>query len=180
MQFASGAQTYDKKQMGIHIMVAGLALQVLSLLVLMILCADFARSVFTSPKSKDPMFSTMRSSSKFKAFLWCKFFFSIIHKDQGRYVIKGLGFATLCIFIRSAFRVAELSLGFGRKLANGQVTFMVLEGGMVTTAIIILTVCHTGLTFGRTNWEQASWSIFRKKDKILNEKPDPVPPAASV
>jgi hypothetical protein len=61
-----------------------------------------------------------------------------MHKDQGRYVIKGLGFATLFIFIRSAFRIAELPQGFGRKVANDQVTFMVLEGGMVTLLLLFL------------------------------------------
>ena len=30
----------------------------------------------------------------------------------------GLNLATLCILIRSCFRVAELSHGFGSKLAN--------------------------------------------------------------
>jgi hypothetical protein len=52
--------------------------------------------------------------------------------------------------------VAELSQGFGGKLSNDRATFTVLERGMIAAAIILLTVCHTGLTFGRTNWEQAS------------------------
>ena len=38
---ASGALTYDIKQSGIHIMVAGLAFQVVSLVVFLILFADF-------------------------------------------------------------------------------------------------------------------------------------------
>lgn len=68
---ASGALTYDVKQSGIHIMVAGLALQVVSLVVFMILCADFIHSVRKSPDLKDPPLQNIRSSRKFRAFLWC-------------------------------------------------------------------------------------------------------------
>ncbi len=70
---ASGAQTYDAKQIGVHIMVAGLVLQVLSLLVFICLCTDFAYSVKRSPDLKDPLFQNFRSLRKFKAFLWCMF-----------------------------------------------------------------------------------------------------------
>jgi hypothetical protein len=70
---ASGADTYEKKQHGIHIMVAGLAFQVASLVIFMLLCADFARAVRAGPRSTEPMFFTLRSSLRFKAFLWCKF-----------------------------------------------------------------------------------------------------------
>lgn len=67
-----------------------------------------------------------------------------------------LGLATLTIFIRSCFRVAELSQGFNGKLANDQVTFMVLEGMMVSIACIALTVAHPGLIFGK------SWGLSGK------------------
>ena len=57
--------------------------------------------------------------------------------------------ATITIFVRSCFRVAELSGGFGGHLANDQVTFMVLEGGMVAVAALALTVAHPAFVFGR-------------------------------
>jgi len=74
---ASGAVTYDTKQTGIHVMVAGLALQVVSLVVFMILCADFVYSVHKSPELKDPLLQKLRSSRKFIAFLWCTYLFLI-------------------------------------------------------------------------------------------------------
>ena len=41
----SRAEIHFKKQVGIHVMVSGLALQVISLLVFMILCGDFVIAV---------------------------------------------------------------------------------------------------------------------------------------
>lgn len=74
----------------------------------------------------------------------------------------GLGFTTLLILIRSSFRVAELSEGFGSALANNEVTFMILEGGMVASAVILLTAMHPGLVFARKGWKEAGWSFSGK------------------
>jgi hypothetical protein len=67
----------------------------------------------------------------------------------------GLGFTTLFFLIRSSFRVAELSEGFGSALANNEVMFMVLEGGMVASAVILLTKMPPGLVFAREGWKEA-------------------------
>lgn len=67
---ASGALTYEAKQVGIHVMVAGLALQVVSLLVFIMLCADFGYSVHRSTSLKEPMLENFRASRKFRIFLW--------------------------------------------------------------------------------------------------------------
>ena len=61
-----------------------------------------------------------------------------------------LGLATLTIYIRSCFRVAELQGGFNGTLANEEVPFMILEGAMVVIAAISLTVAHPGLIFGKS------------------------------
>ena len=68
--------------------------------------------------------------------------------------------ATLTIFIRSCFRVAELQQGFDGKLANQQVSFMILEGAMTAIASIALTVAHPGLLFG------AFWNLTRAREAI--------------
>jgi hypothetical protein len=65
---ASGAPTYDAKQVGIHIMVAGLALQVISLVFFLILCADFVHSVHKSPGLKDPLFKALGQLKNFDHF----------------------------------------------------------------------------------------------------------------
>jgi hypothetical protein len=52
--------------------------------------------------------------------------------------------ATIFIFIRSYFRVAELSGGFDSALANDQITFMVLEGAMIVSVSHCLALFHRG------------------------------------
>ena len=66
-----------------------------------------------------------------------------------RYLEKALIVAVVTIFIRSCFRVAELNGGFGGRLANNEVTYMILEGAMVAVAALAMTVVHPGFVFGR-------------------------------
>lgn len=62
-------------------------------------------------------------------------------------MFPALAFTTLFILIRSCFRVAELSGGFGSALANNEITFMILEGGMIVSATLALTIFHPGRAF---------------------------------
>ena len=67
-------------------------------------------------------------------------------------------FATVFIFIRSCFRVAELSGGFGSALANDQITFMILEGAMIVSACLCLTLFHPGRAFAG-GWKSAGYTM---------------------
>ena len=73
----------------------------------------------------------------------------------------GLTSSTSAIFIRSCFRVAELQGGFGGKLANQEVTFMLLEGAMVAISAMALTVAHPGFVFRRY------WKLKRAEEAFL-------------
>jgi hypothetical protein len=141
---ASGATTSSQDKMGINIMVAGVGWQVGSLGIFAILCAEFAWRVHRSSESqRNPNFTLLRNTFRFQGFLWT------------------LGLATLAIFVRSVFRCAELQGGFHGKLANQQITFMILEGAMIVSAVLLLTIFHPGLAFmGR--WHDAAWSLGRK------------------
>ena len=76
-------------------------------------------------------------------------------------IILALAVSTVAIFIRSVYRVVELSGGFGGALANDQATFMVLEGPMVIIAVLAMTFFHPGFSFGG-NWGAAGWSLRGK------------------
>lgn len=83
---------------GDHIMVAGLAFQVLTLAVFICLCIDFTFRTLKRMKTMgdtalDPTHARLRASVMFRSF------------------VVALAFATLCIFIRSVYRVAELNEG---------------------------------------------------------------------
>jgi len=131
---------------GRYIMIAGLSFQVVSLLVFMILWVDFILAVRRAGGSSasDPKFRDIRASPRFKAFQYA------------------LWVATILIFIRSVYRVAELQGGFGGKIANDQTVFMIFEGPMIIVATLILTVLHPGFAFSG-KWHTAAWSLRGRK-----------------
>lgn len=139
------APTGDKATMdtGINIMIAGLSMQVASLAVFIALCTDFWNRVRTSPvrvESGDKELVALRAGMRWRAFLFA------------------MAAATITIFIRSIFRVAELSGGFNGALANNQIAFMVLEGAMLVIACTSLTALHPGPCFAG-NWDRGNWSF---------------------
>jgi hypothetical protein len=79
--------------------------------------------------SLDPKFSSLRSSIKFRGYL------------------AALSIATFCIFIRSVYRVAELSEGWTGYLIKQQGLFIGLEGVMVIVAVLALTFFHPAFCF---------------------------------
>ena len=50
-----------------------------------------------------------------------------------------------------------MSGGFGGKLANQEVSFMILEGAMIVVACISLTALHPGIVFEKC-WEKMRFS----------------------
>jgi hypothetical protein len=73
-----------------------------------------------------------------------------------------IAISTVAILIRCSFRVAELSGGFGGSLANNQVSFMILDGAMMVTVIILLTTAHPGLILG-SMWQAGGFRLGRAK-----------------
>jgi hypothetical protein len=153
-------------------MLAGLSCQVASLILFTACCAEFAfryycsartpRSPYrvgapplpprpagtptppSSIRSGAPLTNTLPQTPLFHSFL------------------VGLCIATLTIFIRSCFRVAELSGGFHGPLTNNQVSFMVLEGGMVAMACLALTILHPGVCF-QGEWRAVNFKVGKQK-----------------
>jgi len=78
--------------------------------------------------------------------------------------------ATIFILTRSCFRVAELAKGFGGKLANQQVPFMILEGAMIVLATVAMTIYHPGHAFG-DKWDDAGWSWNKGSGKDVESTP---------
>ncbi|GLA75071.1 hypothetical protein AtubIFM55763_006333 [Aspergillus tubingensis] len=187
LQAAGGAITTSDSasevQDGINIMIAGLSSQVASLTLYIVICLDYAFRIYRlsarnpSPPSSssnmfrmanhskhesesqdlvspsrdlvtlNPDFASLRASKRWKAFLFCQ------------------GLAVVCIYIRSCFRVAELCGGFSSHLANDQTTFMVLEGAMISIAVIAMSSWgHPGVGFhGR--WDALNYPMFQRKRK---------------
>lgn len=116
-------------------MQAGLAFQVLTLLVFIILSVDFAVKTLRrykalgSDNAFDAAHDGLRKSRRFRWFL------------------VALSFATLCIFTRSVYRVAELSEGWGGHLIKTQKYFIGLESAIVSAGILALNAFHPSFCF---------------------------------
>ncbi|KAF2181845.1 RTA1-domain-containing protein [Zopfia rhizophila CBS 207.26] len=132
------ATAKDKKgsKLGTDVMVAGLVSQVISMVFFMVLWADFALRVRRSrlsgalARTQPPLYDQLRATRKFTLFQW------------------SLVIATVLIFIRSVYRVAELQEGFSGHLANDEATFMIFEGPMIILAVAAMTWFHPGRVFG--------------------------------
>ncbi|KAJ7212803.1 RTA1 like protein-domain-containing protein [Mycena rebaudengoi] len=57
-------------------------------------------------------------------------------------LVYALAFNTACLFIRAVYRVIELSDGWSGRIITTQVYFNVLDGTMITLAILTLNVAH--------------------------------------
>lgn len=75
----STANTRKASDAGVHIMVAGLALQVFSLVLFMVLCMEFAWCVRRTRDGKDERFEDVRRTGAFRVFKYgqCKMTFSL-------------------------------------------------------------------------------------------------------
>jgi len=121
---------------GDDIMIAGLAFQVFTLLVFMLCSLDFTlttvrrhRKLGAAALNQDDRARRVRGSFIFKGFL------------------GALGLATVCIFWRSVFRVAELSDGWTGELMGRQDLFIGFEGVMVVVAALSLNIFHPAICF---------------------------------
>lgn len=166
---ASVASHQDKSpNTGDHIMVAGLAFQVVTLLMFQLLCLDFMIKTLKRMRTMgeaalDPKHAVLRGSTKFRAFL------------------VALGLATFCIFIRSIYRVAELSEGWTGALIENQHLFIGFEGAMVVVAVLVLNIFHPGYCFREGYVQKKYKNLFRKKGRsrrrsadVRDEKASPV------
>ncbi|RDW63665.1 hypothetical protein BP6252_11210 [Coleophoma cylindrospora] len=138
---------------GVHVMIAGLAFQVLSLLIFSLLCGEYAWRVQKQADRQGTKYEYLTQTKKFYLFLWGTS--HPIFPPLGRssrvladlYFALALGFATVFIIIRSAYRLAELHSGFSGALANNEVLLMVFDGAAIVLACIALTGFHAGMAF---------------------------------
>lgn len=169
---SAASHTNKNPAVGDHIMVAGLAFQVITLFVFICLSADFAiRTINRYRKlgatdAFDQAHANLRKSKRFQGFL------------------LALAFSTLCIFTRSVYRVAELSEGWTGHLIETQKYFIGLEGAIVSTAVLALNLFHPGFCFREGDANARKAFGFGKKTKsdefAVEEKTDSSDKAAPV
>jgi hypothetical protein len=138
-------------------MVAGLAFQVFTLLIFIILCIDFAMRTMKRHKNlgeqafdQNPILIQVRGSLKFKGF------------------VVALTLATICIFWRSVYRVAELGEGWTGHLIKQQGLFIGFEGVMVIVACLALNIFNPAFAFKEAM--EGLGGLGSKKRMAKNEK----------
>ena len=103
----------DLKRTGIDIMIAGLVSQVFTLSIFAGLCVDFAMQVKKNRRLLPPARQALISLWRFK------------------FVTGAMAFAFLCIQTRCAYRVAELSQGWGSELMRKEDDFIIMDSMFV-------------------------------------------------
>lgn len=109
-------------------MLAGLGFQVFTLALFMLLCGEYAVRVART-SALNTSHAKLRASKKFRGFL------------------AALGLSTACIMVRSVYRVIELAQGWNGALIKDETLFFVLEGVMVTVAVLVFGPLHPGWCF---------------------------------
>ena len=115
-------------------MVAGLAFQVATVTGFILAAADFALRCYRHHRTSGTLSSSsaadeeelvaVRSSRRFHAFL------------------ASIALAALCILVRSAFRVAELSRGWDGPVMAREDLFIAFEGVLIAVAVLALVLVH--------------------------------------
>src|SRR5690606_27482864 len=91
---------------------------------------------------------------------------------QRRVFLVGLAVATLCVLVRSVFRVAELWEGWDGKLMRSEGTFIALEGVVLVVAVACLAFISPGWGFKDGHvWKFGDVSLRKFKKKGAKGSP---------
>ena len=132
---SSSANNGKNPQTGVNISIAGLAFQVATLSIFVLLMADY---FFRYARGYDRNTARSLWTSRFQIFLGF------------------LGFAIVLIFIRCAYRINELQAGYGGASFHIEGTFIGLESVMITLAVFSLNIAHPGPVFPPENMGAAT------------------------
>lgn len=143
---------------GTHIFVAGLAIQVFSMLVFILLWFHFLYQIYIKTriehaKKNKFSWSLLKTSQQEIDYLYRQKYshMRIPSRISFHYFNLALTTAVLTIFTRCVYRLAELSEGWSGNLISHEWYFISLDAIMMTIACVVLTIFHPGFAFqGRT------------------------------
>lgn len=138
-------------QTAVDVAIAGLSFQVFTLCVFISLCIEFTIRYIRAQRDqqrKTPL------PTRFKVFVAC------------------LSLAIICILIRCAYRIDELSDGYDGPLIHNEPLFIGLEGVMIVLAVYSLVIAHPGPIFGRSDANTYETDVTATSD-AFTEKAEP-------
>lgn len=142
------ATTEASQDSSTDILIAGLALQAASLAGFLCAAADVWRRVRKSgegERNQDAMLVELRAMRRWRAFL------------------VAVSVAAILVFVRTIYRVVELSGGFRGALANEEIPFMILEGPMIIIATVLLTIWHPGVVYRGGYWQASAFPLWKSE-----------------
>ena len=128
---------------GLQLMVAGLSLQVVSLLIFQTVWYIFLVRVYNSNK--------VYGDAQF-----CEQYHNVRERKYIYYFLATFSWALLYIFIRTIYRLVEMSNGLTSKLATREIYFNVLDGMMIALACFCITLLPPHFVFGDNNAKKAN------------------------
>ena len=163
---ASALSVYEDTADGSHIMVGGLAFQVFTIALFQLFWYHFLYKVYKSYKAYgdagfNPNFTHIRERNLLVPFICV------------------VSFAVILIFVRSIYRLIELSDGWSSKLAVDEIYFMILEALMVSLASCVISILSPGIAYGRHSHiyidksPKATFGSFSKMGKKSKNDIDP-------
>lgn len=127
-------------QLGRRLTTAGLVFQLVTMIVFMVMIVSFLWKIHYMRDKTGLAFVSKYSDLR--------------QKTQFKYYPLIIIAASLLIFIRSAFRLAEFTQARDGDLQDKEYYFLVLDALMVTMAIILLNVFHPGRVVGNVRIKQ--------------------------
>lgn len=151
------ADGQHKIQQGVNVLIAGLVLQLASIIVFFGAYLLFMRQVVQPRNFLDPRFSDIYLSAKFKTSLLCTSASQVrphLHLKINlqrliSILLKGTQIALALVLVRTVARIAQLSSGMGSTLSQSQVYIPVLDGALILSAVMFITAIPPGPAFGR-------------------------------
>ncbi|KAK9235312.1 RTA1 like protein-domain-containing protein [Lipomyces kononenkoae] len=136
---------------GTHIMVGGLAFQVFATTVFMALCFDFywTRRKRLGRGSESSYVPNFQQNHISQASEGPEEYAHIRNSKKSKIFLFALGASIIFVYVRSIYRVAELSVGWTGYLMTEEGYFLVLDTLMVAIAVWILLPFYPGFFLGR-------------------------------
>lgn len=126
---AASANTTKTSADGGHIMLAGIVFQVATFTFLYILLGLYIKNLRQNRHTMTTSQLSILHSKNFKVFAW------------------GVFIASVAVYLRCIYRIAELAGGWENKIMQDEVSFYVLDGAMCCIAVAALTFAYPAIWF---------------------------------
>ncbi|KAI1353518.1 RTA1 like protein-domain-containing protein [Xylaria sp. FL0043] len=158
---ASYLLTSIKVETGIRVIVAGLAVQLVALLVFVLHGILFAITLRTRQHELDPKFAFVYTSTPYKSF------------------IAAFTFTTFLISLRTGYRTVQVAEGFQSSIAQSEMLFLVLDGAVMLMASILLLIYFPARVLGQSWLDTPAGRLPQQSLRPIVHQVPTQPPVAS-